>query len=105
MYPVATQGPVSKAIQYLKGLDDSIFVDAGQCALVSCSYGTGVSVCVDNGANPPHYPIDPKEVGEKVDSTYNDCYGGEPGPGGADIRAFQHWDTGYNILVKGGYSC
>ena len=105
MWPLATQGPIGDGINYLRGIADPYWVFEGPCSLVSCSYGTGISICPNTTLTPNPYPFDLENIGDIVSNTYADCYGGSPGGGGDTINAFQYWGYNFNVLVKGGYGC
>ncbi|KAI9656644.1 MAG: hypothetical protein M1831_004554 [Alyxoria varia] len=111
MYWSPTQGPIHDAISYLHGDSDNeppnpFYVNAGECGLISCSYGTGIKVCADKDLSPARYPFDPALIGDYVKDTYTDCYDSSPSSGsGNTIRAYQRWAEGFNVLVEGGHDC
>lgn len=76
MYPTATQSPVKNGIKYLKGEEHdkppkAIFSDFGQQGqLISCSYGTGIFLSVDDVDGIGKALFNPKDLGQQVEDVY-----------------------------------
>ncbi|KAI2464698.1 hypothetical protein F4781DRAFT_436163 [Annulohypoxylon bovei var. microspora] len=100
-YPKVTEGPIGDGIKYLrKGGSNAKCANANTCKLVSCSYGTGISIC----AGDSQYCIDSVDIGDAVNNLYAFC-GYEGFNGGNVIPAMQVFQQDNNNIIVEGHKC
>ncbi|KAJ5227519.1 uncharacterized protein N7469_007525 [Penicillium citrinum] len=88
---------IKEGIDYLNGLSGQPTAEAGKCNRVSCSYGSGISLCSDDGKDHPLKNW--KTVGSVTQKVMDEC------AGTSDYFAGRLWsDDGWSVQV-GSSSC
>jgi hypothetical protein len=107
MYARIGEGATKRGIAELNG-DNDIDGDAGvtigkpgKCVRIYCGGKVGFYLCVDPSPDPRNIPYSSKDLGQQLEDTFKDCYGGYPENSDRGQWAFQFWGPGYNLLAHG----
>lgn len=113
MYPKIGQRAAIQNMHWLEAdpkesdTPETVYVMQGTTTMISCQGQAGVylSVAADPTGKNNKLPFQNSDLGHIIDGAYADCYGGPPAADDASVWAYQSFQNGYDLLVKGDANC